>query len=168
MAEHGGQEARWVDAVREHLRRGRDRQQDEHRAPISLAGQRAEIPQSSGGDGTAQLVQLADQFGPQPDCLVRITAHRPQQQRTAAVGEGSMLSSRGRVVCLDREREDLLRHRGAQHPALGGEIRHLPGLRLIQFVAPHFRSPRFRLGDLPACGPGLPVLAQPVELHVPL
>ena len=57
--------------------------------------------QSGGGNGTAQLLQLADQFGPQPDCLVRIAANRPQQQWTDGFrGDWQVYPGAGYVVAF--------------------------------------------------------------------
>jgi hypothetical protein len=141
-AEHGSQQARRVDAVRQRDRCGRDPQQDQDRATLLVSSQCPEIAESAGGDRPAQSVQLADQFCPQPFRLFGIAANRTQQQRPAAVGEGRVLGRRGCIVRLDRQREDSLRYRGTQHPVAGRDVRHLPGLRLIQLVAPHLRPTR--------------------------
>ena len=167
-AEHGGQEAGRVDAVRQRYRGHRDPQQDQDRASTLIPGQCAEIAEPVGGDSLAQRSQLADQFSPQPDCFFGIAAYRPQQQRLAAVGEGRMLGRRGCVVRLDRQREDPLRNRSTQRPVAGRHIRHLPGLRLVQLVAPYLRPTRCGRGNLAPLGAVLPFLAQPVQLHVPL
>jgi hypothetical protein len=167
-AEHGSQETRRVDAVRQRYRGRRDPEEDQDRASVAVPGQCPEIAEPVGGDTPAQSVQLADQFRPQPCCLFHIVANRTQQQRLAAVGEGRMLRRRGYVVRLDRQRENPLRHRGTQHPVAGGDIRHLPGLRLVQLIAPHLRPAWCGLRNLAPLGPALPLLAQPVQLHIPL
>jgi len=165
---HGGQQARRVDAGGERERCRRYCQQDHDRVPVLIPGQCPEVAEPVGGGTIAHRVQLADQFSSQPCCLFRIAADRVQQQRPATVGEGGMLGRGGCVVRLDRQREDPVRHLGAQHAARRRDIRHSAGLRLIQLVAPYLRAARPRLRDLPAAGPCLPVLAQPVQLHVPL
>ena len=168
LPEHGGQQARRVDAVREHLRCRRDRQQDKHRAPVLLTGKRAKVTESAGCDSPAQRVQLADQLGSQPNCLFSIAAHGPQQQRLTTVGEGRVLSSCRHIVCFDRQGKGPVRYLRTQQPVTSGDIRHLPGLRLVQFVAPDLWSTWCDLGNLSSPGPCLPLFAQPVELDIPL
>ena len=78
-AQHGGQETCLVDAFRQFHRCGRDPQQDQDRASVLISGHCPEIAEPVGGDTPAQLIQLANQFRPQPFCLFGIAAHRTQQ-----------------------------------------------------------------------------------------
>jgi hypothetical protein len=167
-AQHGGEQARGINTGGEGERCRRYPQQDHDRVAALVSSQRSEVAESSGGGATTHRVQLADQFCPQPCCFFRVAAHGVQQQRLTSVGKGGVLGRRSYIVRLDRQRKDPLGYLGAKHAAPRTEIRHLAGLRLIQLVAPYPRAAWSRLRDLSAAGSCLPVLAQPVQLHVPL
>jgi hypothetical protein len=123
-AEHGGQQARRVDAVREFRRRRCDREQNEHVAPFVLARQRPEVAEAVGSDRLAQRVQLADEVIPEPAHFSSVAANRAEQQRLTAIGEGGVFDGSGVLIRLDRQGEDPVGHLDPQHPAAGGDVRH--------------------------------------------